>query len=168
MTTIEYLNLPPKYNTYDSSEEDEYSDSDYYYDENNRRRTRYHWIAYRLVTKKIRRIWIMVISKFIPQYKYRRLGSSTKQTCPCGKTKKKHSSLPQHNNMDMEEFLATRTIRPTSDLDKDINYNDDMGLDVSLLEDNDENLDNSVLLMEMNNNKKRIPSKAAKLLDIQQ
>lgn len=167
LTTIEYLNLPAKYNSYSSSEEEDYSDSDYYFDEHNRKRTKkskYHWIAYRMVTHKIRRIWIIIMRKFSPQYRYQRIGH-TKQTCPCGK-RQKRSVLPQHSDsMDMEEFLATKTIRPTIDLDKDINYNDDMGLDVSLL-DEDEDIDNDVLLLEMNKNKKRISSKAAKLLDI--
>ncbi|CAO3696805.1 unnamed protein product [Rhizopus stolonifer] len=118
MTTIEYLNRKPVYYSYESEDEDD--------DEN---KTKYRFV--RFVTRKMHRTWIRVARKG-----YHRLNTNTK---PCLPTFAKANNNNNNNNnntpVDMEDFLATRTIRPTIINEQEIDYDDDMGLDMTLLQE---------------------------------
>lgn len=202
MTTIEYLNLPVKTNGYNSSIFDS-DDDNYYYseseysDENHnhvwKRSLKPHsqsraYRIYRLVTHKLRRTWILIARKVIPNYKYRRLTNSSNNTCICCSFsfKRPHllptTSNPRRKqrskrdtwkleNVDMEGFFATKTIRPIVTLDGEEvddsgpDYDDDMGLDLTALDefsDDDEESNNKSKEMKRANR----GSKAARLLDL--
>ncbi|KAI8887532.1 zf-DHHC-domain-containing protein [Backusella circina FSU 941] len=180
INTIEYLNRPTNNtNLCDDSDEDsdyEYDDSDE--EANNPWRRRSHrsknqpFIKYfkfriiRIAAHKLQRTWIMIARKFVPGYRYQRINSNGPCNNCCGIISKKPQSLSsyqKHTNshhdfsqksddVDMEELFATKTIRPIITLDDEPDYDDDMGLDMSILEEKPS----------------RIPSrsKAARLLDI--
>ncbi|CEP11424.1 hypothetical protein [Parasitella parasitica] len=129
----------------------------------------YKWPIYRLyrmVAHKLRRAWIVTLRAVIPNYHYRRLKNTKRRTCnsfSCcslsSSSRKKPHLLPTatshallknqsrstttktHDNVNMDDFFATRTIRPTitpSEDENEPNYNDDMGLDLSILEDDED------------------------------
>lgn len=188
MTTIEYLNLPVRTN-YNNSMFD--SDEDYYYsdsDSSDERPTvwkrslhstskRYSW--YRKVTHKLRRTWILMARKVVPNYRYRRLTTNSKRNCCCPLFTKKPQVLPTtiarkqrmtrdtsrletRENVNMEEFFATRTIRPMDgDIGSEPDYDDDMGLDLSGLDRfSDDEIEEEVHVKVVTR------SKAARLLDL--
>ncbi|KAI8082523.1 DHHC palmitoyltransferase-domain-containing protein [Gilbertella persicaria] len=173
LTTIEYLTLPATYKQMIDSDDDYEDDSDYYYQtddsyssQNAKRRFRAHksWAVYRFYrtsVHKIRRMWVQIMRMIIPNYKYRRLnqGRVTGYCCPSSKRKrpqvlpssyqKQRNRDGSRDNVNMEEFFATRTIRPQDNQEPD--YDDDMDLDLTILQDQ---------------KPKKMSSKAAKLLDI--
>lgn len=186
MTTIEYLNLPVRTNynnsMFDSDEDYYYSDSDSS-DENHstvwKRSLQTHagHSTYRKVTHKLRRTWILMARKVVPNYRYRRLTNS-KRNCCLGFSKKPHilptatsprkkqrtkrdtSRFKTRDNVNMEEFFATKTIRPMDGENcSEPDYDDDMGLDLSGLDRFSDEED--LKLMAVNRS-----SKAARLLDL--
>ncbi|KAI8647121.1 DHHC palmitoyltransferase-domain-containing protein [Parasitella parasitica] len=129
----------------------------------------YHkWAIYRLyrmIAHKLRRAWIVALRAIIPNYYYRRLKNTKRRTCSgfnccsvASSLNKKPHLLPTmtghallenqsrsitkaHDDVNMDDFFATRTIRPTiasSENEDELDYNDEMGLDLTILED-DEN-----------------------------
>lgn len=192
MTTIEYLNLPLRTNNYNNSIFDS-DDEDYYYsdsessDENHTtvwkrslQTQRTGYTLYRKVTHKLWRTWILMARTAIPNYRYRRLTNSKRSCClilfkkhhllPMAtsprkkqRTKRDTSRFKTRDNVNMEEFFATRTIRPVINLDdeggSEPDYDDDMGLDLSGLDrfSDDEDIKKKVV---------NRSSKAARLLDL--
>ncbi|KAG2210253.1 hypothetical protein INT47_003238 [Mucor saturninus] len=191
MTTIEYLNLPVRTNynnsMFDSDEDYYYSDSDSSDERptvwkrslNSRSKS---YSLYRKVTHKARRTWILMARKVVPNYRYRRLTTNSKRNCCCApftRTTKKPQVLPTaiarkqrmtrdtsrletRENVNMEEFFATRTIRPMDgDNGSEPDYDDDMGLDLSGLDRfSDDNEEEETHVKVVNR------SKAARLLDL--
>ncbi|GAN05034.1 hypothetical protein MAM1_0080d04503 [Mucor ambiguus] len=116
---------------------------------------------YRMVAHKVRRAWIVTLRAIIPNYRYRRLNKPKhRRTCvnccliPCSTLKKphllpttsSHLSLRKqsrfknstHDSVNMEEFFATKTIRPIitlSEEEGEPDYSDDMGLDLAILDE---------------------------------
>jgi hypothetical protein len=192
LTTIEYLNLPAtnayRYSAFDSDEDD--SDEGYYYSDSDsedinhvRKRSlkpHHNWKSYRLyraVTHRIRRTWIMVVRTIIPSYRYRRLKNSKRCGICCsssnrlpllptlsGKQERGYKRVASRNDHDvnMVEFFATKTIRPVITLDGP-DYDDDMGLDLAVLQEEQELEDDDTL---MKSKSRRSSSKAARLLDL--
>ncbi|KAI9282579.1 hypothetical protein BY458DRAFT_125355 [Sporodiniella umbellata] len=109
MTTIEYLNRRPVYDSYESEDED---------DEGNKAKR-----FVRVVTQRIRRTWIRVARRG-----YHRLNTNSKKPCLPTFTKKNAA-------VEDDGFFATRTIRPTIVNEQEIDYDDDMGLDMTLLQE---------------------------------
>ncbi|OAD05745.1 hypothetical protein MUCCIDRAFT_106302 [Mucor lusitanicus CBS 277.49] len=132
-------------------------------------RAHYHQWAicrlYRMVAHRVRRAWIVTLRAVIPNYRYRRLNKSKqRRTCvnsccliPCSTTSKKPHLLPTashlslkkqsgfkkktHDSVNMEEFFATKTIRPIvtlSEEEGEPDYSDDMGLDLAILDEEEE------------------------------
>ncbi|KAG0739675.1 hypothetical protein G6F57_011758 [Rhizopus arrhizus] len=66
----------------------------------------------RFMTQKIRRTWMRVVRKGYHKVK----------------------NTKDDTQVDMEEFFATRTIRPTIINEQEIDYDDDMGLDMTFLQ----------------------------------
>jgi hypothetical protein len=206
MTTIEYLNLPAKSNSYsnnifDSDEDDYYYSESEYSDEYHnhvwKRTLKPHpqwkgYSIYRLVTHKIRRTWILIARKVVPNYKYRRLTNS-KRTCDCcffsfkrpqllpmtSNSRKKQRSKrdasrsdSMRDNVNMEEFFATKTIRPIITLDGEEangsgpDYDDDMGLDLTVLDEFSDDDDDKGEYIKKTKVKENRGSKAARLLDL--
>ncbi|CAO3579913.1 unnamed protein product [Absidia cylindrospora] len=100
-----------------------------------------------------------------------------------GRRKLQDSPTSTRNDVNLEEILATRTIRPTATLDEDgPDYDDDMGLDTDILDEgymagskypweNDSEYNNSHVLSPLGSGSSNAtpslpPSKAARLLDI--
>lgn len=143
-------------------------DSDYDYSEahawkESAPKLHHQWAIYRLyrmVAHKVRRAWIVTFRAVIPNYRYRRLNKSKhRRTCvnccliSCSTSKKphllptvSHLSLKKqsrlrkktHDNVNMDEFFATKTIRPIvtlSEEEGEPDYSDDMGLDLAILDD---------------------------------
>jgi hypothetical protein len=124
----------------------------------------------------------MIIRTVIPSYRYRRLKNS-KRCCTtvCCFSSKKPQILPTlsgkkernykritstHDNVYMEEFFATRTIRPIITLDDEEagpDYDDNMGLDLTVFEE--EELEDYGIVKSKNVVASR-SSKAARLLDL--
>lgn len=149
-----------------------------------------HWPGYRLfrmVTHKLRRTWILIARTVVPNYKYRRLTKSRETNSCCLLPFKKPHLLPvashtrtkqrikrdgsrsnTRDNVNMEEFFATKTIRPIVTLDDDMNsgsgpdYDDDMGLDLTVLDGFSDD-EQDVLKKKPSSNR---GSKAARLLDL--
>ncbi|KAG2234060.1 hypothetical protein BDF21DRAFT_58315 [Thamnidium elegans] len=195
LTTIQYLNLPvrnSRHSIFDSDDDDD-DDDDFYYSDSEdsdinqttvrKRSLRVHpqWFGYplyRKVTLKTRRTWILVMRVFVPNYKYRRLNAAKNDGCiPSGgrqllptslrrKDTKRDDRFRTRDNVNMEEFLATKTIRPVMTADgeeiDEPDYDDDMGLDFTSLDlyDNEDGLNTKKV-----ETKQRV-SKAARLLDL--
>lgn len=151
----------------------------------------YHkWAIYRLyrmVAHKLRRAWIVTLRAVIPNYRYRRLKSSKRRACfnynccliSSNKSKKphllptaSHSSLKKqsrfkkktHDNVNMEDFFDTRTIRPNitlSEEEGEPDYNDNMGLDLAILDGEEEGEE-----QETKPKNRTSSNKLAKLLDM--
>ncbi|KAL9539246.1 hypothetical protein MBANPS3_010379 [Mucor bainieri] len=152
----------------DDEYDDADDDSDYYYSEahawkESATKPHHQWAIYRLyrmVAHKVRRAWIVTLRAVIPNYRYRRLNKSKhRRTCinccliSCSTSKKphllpttSHLSLKKqsrfkkmtHDNVNMEEFFATKTIRPIvtlSEEEGEPDYSDDMGLDLAILDE---------------------------------
>ncbi|KAI8150116.1 DHHC palmitoyltransferase-domain-containing protein [Fennellomyces sp. T-0311] len=128
------------------------------------------------VFRKLGRPWRRLVRRYLPGYnRYQQLHrrrsrqSSTSffwyalSFILCSDTKRKRprrhpaATTVRHRDVHMEEILATQTIRPTLTLDEDgPDYNDDMGLDTSIL---DEKFTPPM-------NKRLSKNKAARILDI--
>ncbi|CAO3639417.1 unnamed protein product [Mucor hiemalis] len=197
MTTVEYLNMAirndyNKSSIFDSEDDDYYDDSDL--SDGNfpivRKRSHPQWAGfkfYRKVTHKFKRAWILIARTVLPNYKYQRLTNSKRSCNICLFSFKKPQLLPisthsdsthyskrdssrfkNRDNVNMEEFFATKTIRPIITVDEDgfessgPDYDDNMGLDFSVLDEFSDD--------EQENCKKKITqnrtNKAAKLLDL--
>lgn len=110
------------------------------------------WRIMRRITYRIQRPW----RKCMPRsFRYRRLGQKRYSTLWCDQSRNKTShdrrrrrrvatnQLPlqqgtQNDDMYMEELLATQTIRPVlvdGEEQEGPDYNDDMGLDMSILDE---------------------------------
>ena len=166
-------------------------DSDYYYSEayswkETSPKPHHKWAIYRLyrmVVHRLRRAWIVTLRAVIPNYRYRRLKNSKRRACCCSissnKSKKphllptaSHSSLKNqsrfkkktHDNVNMEEFFETRTIRPiitSNEEEEEPDYDDDMGLDLTILNEEEEWKE-----QETNSKKRTSSNKLARLLDM--
>lgn len=149
----------------------------------------HNWKSYRLyrsVIHRSRRTWIMIVRSVFPSYRYRRLKNSNRccTTLCCSVSSKKPHLLPTlsetkgrnykrlrtenvtYDNVTMPEFSATRTIRPIITLDGEEAgpaYDDNMGLDFSVLEESES--DDDAILKSKNVTTSR-SSKAAQLLDL--
>lgn len=181
MTTVEYLNRPRRnIPLEDSDEEDEFDD--YFddeisddFDEVNwsasskqsntlQSQARFMWRSARII---LRRNWRLLLRKTLPGYhKYRKLTLLRRQSesILCSTTGRNSRRTSRSNGLPnkdsdllMEELLATTTIRSTESsrlpYPSEPNYDDDMGLDMSLLD-------------EKRTPEKRRSSKAARILDI--
>lgn len=180
INTIEYLNRPTNNTSFcddsDSDSDYDYDDSDE--EANNPWKKRSHRSKHqsftkyfklrivRVVAHKLQRTWILIARKFVPGYRYQRINSNGPCNNCCGilskkpqspsryrkNTSSRHDFSQKPDDVDMDELFATRTIRPVITLDDEPDYDDDMGLDMTILEEKPA----------------RIPSrsKAAKLLDI--
>lgn len=184
-----------KSSIFDSEDDDYYDDSDLSdgnYTAVHKRSLYSHpqWAGfrfYRKVTHKFRRAWILIARTFLPNYKYQRLTNSRRTCNICFFSFKKPQILPistrsestnrsnrdssrykHRDNVNMDEFFATKTIRPVITLDEDgfessgPDYDDTMGLDFSVLDGFSD--------VEEESRKKKITqnrtNKAAKLLDL--
>lgn len=185
MTTVEYLNRPRRnLSLDDSDEEDDFEDyyDDEVSDDSDeinwstaaagrqnntlKYQARIMWLSARIVLK---RNWHLALRKILPGYhKYRKLTRLRRQSDnPCLTTARYSSTrrtLRLANNkhssdLAMEELLATTTIRSTESSNlsypPEPNYDDDMGLDMSLLDEK-----------RSSTPEKRKSSKAARILDI--
>lgn len=196
LTTIEYLNLRVKNSrrsVFDSDDDDYSDDDDFYYSDSEesdinlstvrKRSLRVHpqWFGYSLYRKsvlKTRRTWIKTMRLFNPNYKYRRLNATKNNCCIPSrgrgllptrlrrKDAKRDDRLRTRDDVNMEEFLATKTLRPIMNMDgEDVDepdYDDDMGLDFTGLDVSEIEDDLNTKKIET---KPRI-SKAARLLDL--
>ncbi|GAA5802238.1 hypothetical protein HPULCUR_007701 [Helicostylum pulchrum] len=192
LTTIQYLNLPVRNSEHSIFDSDD-SDDDFYYSDSEdsdinqstvrKRSLRVHprWFGYPLYRKmalKTRRTWISLMRVFFPNYKYRPLNATKNNGCciPGGRghvlptrSRRKHAKRDDRfrtrDDVNMEEFLATRTLRPvmTADGEDEPDYDDDMGLDFTGLDVDD--VEDDVVGAKKVETKPRI-SKAARLLDL--
>ncbi|KAL9554589.1 hypothetical protein PS6_003334 [Mucor atramentarius] len=161
-------NIDSESDSDDEEYDDADYDSDYYYSEahawkESAPKPHHQWAIYRLyrmVAHKVRRAWIVTMRAAIPNYRYRRLNKSkhhracinccsislSTSTKPHLLPTTSHSSLKKqsrfkkktHDSVNMEEFFATKTIRPVitlSEEEGEPDYNDDMGLDLAILDE---------------------------------
>lgn len=136
--------------------------------------------SWHMISKKAGQPWRELLRRCLPGYnRYRRLhhrkgnktgGGMSLLCAPANnnnkrmvrKRRRRHhrDSLRDHENVNMEEMLAIQTIRPTAILSEGMedgpDYDDDMGLDMSILEEK----------YPSNNAAKTKTSKAARILDI--
>ncbi|KAI8380665.1 DHHC palmitoyltransferase-domain-containing protein [Choanephora cucurbitarum] len=178
MTTIEYLSLPPTYR-HSIAESDDDSDN-YYTDEseesqyNNKRAYRSYrkWTVhryYRSMMRRARRAWTKAIRVVNPSYQYHPLGRSKYSSCCCSSQSRNRTQvLPStqksrysHDSMSMNEFFATKTIRPIVGLNGE---EEDREFELGYSSDTDDNraLDMTIL----DDRPKTLSAKAARLLDI--
>ncbi|KAI8985814.1 DHHC palmitoyltransferase-domain-containing protein [Pilobolus umbonatus] len=138
ITTVEYLSRS-MYQNFDTDEEDDgdcYSDNEIDSDESaypsRKPVSNKGYQIHRLVTRKIRRIWITIARKILPSNRYRQLKNMKHPSWLSPFSRKKIPS--RQHTMNMEELFATRTIRPSA-MSEEIDYEDSMGLDMTLLDE---------------------------------
>ncbi|KAI8333904.1 DHHC palmitoyltransferase-domain-containing protein [Chlamydoabsidia padenii] len=108
-------------------------------------------VGYRLVNGRKRTSW------------WRRIIPNQRKKRSWAARKKRESYTHRRNTVDLEEILATRTIRPITTLDDDgPDYDDDMGLDMNILDEG--YATNGKQQQQLGDN--RLSSKAARLLDM--